>query len=149
MPEAVGVLGVGFEVRLHEPLKPVALVALGEGVFAVVGQEGLEGHGLFGDVKIYTWLASIKDKPNPWWEVSLTDARAAESHRNSGFHLFQTKGVVNRWWPSLSEFWGHRSNDLRLASVLSKTRQYVDSGNVGLQRDSLQNQDVTFPWLRY
>ncbi len=44
MPETVGVLEVGFEVRLHEPLKPVALVALGEGVFAVVGQEGLEGH---------------------------------------------------------------------------------------------------------
>ena len=51
MPEAVSVLGVGLEVRLHEPPKPVALVALGEGVFAVVGQEGLEGHGLFGDVK--------------------------------------------------------------------------------------------------
>ncbi len=43
-PEAVNVPGVGFEVRLHESLKLVALVALGEGVFAVVGQEGLEGH---------------------------------------------------------------------------------------------------------
>ncbi len=44
MPEAVSVLGVSFEVCLHEPLKPVALVALGEGVVAVFGQEALEGH---------------------------------------------------------------------------------------------------------
>ncbi len=57
--------GIRFITRvesLHEPLKPVALVALGEGEFTVVGQEGLEGHCTEMGCNIYSFVQSQKRK---------------------------------------------------------------------------------------